>query len=80
MSQVRLQIDESLRLSPVAALRRTEPAVDVCRVGQTGMPRFGSPDPAVLGFCENVGRLFVSFDRSSMPDHVAAHLQAGRHT
>ena len=80
MSQVRLLIDESLRLSSVAALRRAEPAMDVWRVGQTGMPAFGSPDPALLAFCEREKRLLVSLDRATMPDHVAAYLAAGGST
>ena len=33
MSQVRYLIDESLRLSTVAAMRRIEPSLDVHRVG-----------------------------------------------
>lgn len=80
MSQVRYLIDESVRLSVVAALRRAEPAIDVWRVGQSGMPPFGSPDPDVLVFCEQQQRLLVSLDRSSMPTHVAAHQAAGGHT
>ena len=35
MSQVRFLIDESLRLSVVAALRLVEPAIDVHRVGHS---------------------------------------------
>jgi hypothetical protein len=80
MSQVRFLVDESLRLSLVAALRRAEPALDVWRVGQTGMPVFGSPDPELLAFCEREQRLLVSLDRATMPDHVAAYLAAGGST
>ena len=72
MSQVRFLVDESLRLSLVAALRRAEPAMDVWRVGQAGMPAFGSPDPELLTFCDREKRLLVSLDRALMPDHVAA--------
>ena len=35
MSQVQYLIDESVRLSVVAALRRSEPAIDVWRVGHS---------------------------------------------
>jgi len=80
MSQVRFLVDESLRLSLVAALRRAEPAMDVWRVGQAGMPAFGSPDPELLTFCDREKRLLVSLDRASMPDHVAAQVAAGRST
>jgi hypothetical protein len=80
MSQVRNLIDESVRLSVVAALRRAEPAIDVWRVGQAGMPPFGSLDPDILAFCEQEQRMLVSLDRASMPVHVAAHHAAGGHT
>ena len=80
MSQVRYLIDESLPLSLVAAIRRAEPGIDVWRVGQRRMPAFASDDPKLLGFCEQDARMFVSLDRASMPDHVAAHMNAGRHT
>lgn len=80
MSRVRWLIDESVRLSLVAALRRVEPAMDVWRVGQTGMPAFGASDPELLNFCEHEKRILVTLDRASMPEHVAAHLAAGRRT
>ncbi len=77
MSQVRFLIDESLWLSLVAALRRAEPGLDVWRVGQTGMPAFGSPDSELLAFCQREQRLLVSLDRATMPDQVAATIAAG---
>ena len=80
MSQVCYLIDESLRLSTVAALRRIEPSLDVHRVGQAEMPPFGTPDPEILAFCDKSNRLLVTLDRASMPAHVADHLAAGGHT
>jgi hypothetical protein len=80
MSQVRYLIDESVRLSVVAALRRAEPGIDVRRIGQAGMPPFGVPDPEILAFCEQEQRALVSLDRVSMPGHVAAHCAGGSHT
>ncbi|HZU37929.1 MAG TPA: DUF5615 family PIN-like protein [Gemmataceae bacterium] len=80
MSQVRFLIDESLRLSVVAALHRIEPTLDVHRIGQPGMPAFGSSDADVLGFCEASQRMLVSLDRASMPGEIAKHQAAGRHT
>lgn len=71
MSQVRYLIDESLRLSTVAAMLRIEPALDVHRVGQAEMPPFGTPDPDILAFCEKSDRLLVTLDRASMPTHIA---------
>ena len=80
MTQVRYLIDESLRLSTVAALRRIEPAIDVYRVGHSGMPVFGTPDPAILAYCEQSHRVLVTLDRASMPVHMSEHLAIGRHT
>ena len=80
MSQVRYLIDESLRLSTVAAMRRIEPSLDVHRVGQAEMPPFGTPDPDILAFCEKSDRLLVTLDRASMPTHIAEHLAAGGYT
>lgn len=80
MSQVRYLIDESLRLSTVAAMRRIEPSLDVHRVGQAEMPRFGTPDQDILAFCEKSDRLLVTLDRASMPAHIAEHLAAGGYT
>jgi len=80
MSQARYLIDESVRLSVVAGLRRAEPAIDVWRVGQSGMPPFGALDPEILAFCEKERRMLVSLDRASIPVHAAAHHATGRHT
>lgn len=79
MSRVRFLIDESVRLSVVAALRRIEPLIDVARVGQSEVPGFGTSDADLLCFCEETHRLLVSSDRGTLPDHVADHLAAGRH-
>ena len=80
MSQVRYLIDESIRLSIVAALRRAEPSLDVLRVGQLTAPPFGSPDPDLLVVCESSERMLVSIDRASMPAHVTSHQAKGGHT
>jgi hypothetical protein len=79
MSQVRFLIDESLRLSVVAAMHRIEPAIDLHRVGQPGMPGFSSADSELLAYCESSQRMFVSLDRASMPGEIATHHAKGRH-
>jgi Domain of unknown function (DUF5615) len=80
MSRVRFLIDESVRLSVVAALRRIEPLIDVIRVGQSEGPSFGTSDAELLCYCEETRRLLVSSDRGTFPDHVADHLAVGRHS
>jgi hypothetical protein len=80
MSAVRFLIDESLPRALVTGLRRREPTLDVARVGQPRMPPHGTPDEALLQFCEAEGRMFVSCDRATIPAHLQQHLQAGGHT
>ena len=80
MSQVRFLIDESLRLSVVAALHRLEQAMDVHRIGQPGMPAFASSDSDLLSFCEISQRTLVSLDRASMPEEIATHRATGHRT
>ncbi len=80
MSQVRFLIDEDLRLSVIAALHRLEPAMDVHRIGQPGMPAFASSDSDLLTFCETSQRMLVSRDRATMPGEIAKHHAAGRRT
>jgi len=53
--------------------------VDAVRVGDPpGLP-LGSSDPEILRWCESEERILVSFDKTTMAGHIAAHLQAGRH-
>ncbi len=80
MSQVRFLIDENLRLSTVAALRRAEPSLDVHRVGQADMPRFGAADDEILRFCAASRRILVTLDRATIPTHVSDYLSGGGHT
>jgi len=80
MSHVRYLIDESLPLALVAGLRRREPAIDVWRVGQQGMPAFGADDADILVFCEKAQRMLVSLDRATLPGHAGEHVDAGHHT
>lgn len=53
--------------------------LDVVRVGDPpDLPR-GSLDPALLLWAEREGRILVSLDKSTLPTHLASHLQSGRH-
>lgn len=62
-----------------AALTREKPELAVLRVGDRGAPPRGTPDPALLRWCEREGFVLVSNDRRTLPGHLAAHLAAGRH-
>jgi len=80
MSQVCFLVDESVRLSVVAAMHRIEPAIDVHRVGQPAMPAFSCADSDLLLFCETSQRMLVSLDKASMPGEIAKHHAKSRHT
>jgi hypothetical protein len=54
--------------------------LDVLRVGDSPDLSLGSTDPDILVWCEREQRILVTFDKTSMAGHLAAHLQAGRHS
>jgi hypothetical protein len=76
--------DENLR-GPYwhAALRhgvRTGYPIDATRVRDpAGLP-LGTDDPSILLWAERESRILVSFDRATLPVHLAAHLAAGHHS
>ena len=77
MKQVLFLFDEHVGRVFQRALRRHAPSADTLRIGQPGAPSLGTGDPEVLLWCENNKRLFVSFDRSTLPTHFAEYLAAG---
>ena len=54
--------------------------VNVIRVGDPQDLPLGSNDPDLLDWCEREDRILVSFDKTTLAGHLAAHLQAGRHS
>ena len=55
-------------------------AIDAVRVGDPpDLPR-GTLDPQILLWAEREGRILVSFDKKTLPTHLADHLQAGHHS
>jgi predicted nuclease of predicted toxin-antitoxin system len=53
--------------------------VDVVRVGDMPDLPLGASDPEILDWCERENRILVTFDKSTLAEHLAAHLNAGRH-
>src|SRR5438034_618543 len=80
MTPLRFLADECVSRDLIRHLREIEPAMDILVVGEPGAPPKGTTDPALLIFAEVNGRALISNDRGSLPDHLAAHFQAGRHT
>jgi hypothetical protein len=80
MSTVRFLCDENVPDRLAESLLRQEPAIDILIVGQEGAPPKGTRDPDLLLAAEDAERLLLTFDRRTMPQHVANHLAAGHHT
>jgi len=51
--------------------------LDALRVGDMPDLPPGTDDAALLLWAEGAGRILVSLDRSTLPRHLAEHLQAG---
>jgi hypothetical protein len=54
--------------------------LDSVRVGDPPDLPLGTLDPDVLIWTEREGRVLISRDQRSLPQHLAAHLRGGRHS
>ena len=79
MSRIRYLLDENVAPLFRIELVRREPAVVVWKIGDPGLPPRGTLDPEILRWCEEQDFLLVTNNRKSMPEHLAAHLETGRH-
>jgi hypothetical protein len=59
---------------------RHELKVNVVRLGDSADLPLGLDDRAMLEWAEREGRILVSLDGSTLPNHLAAHLAAGHHS
>ena len=71
--KVRFQADADLHQMIVTALVRREPGVDFQTATAAGLG--GLLDPQVLARAATEGRVLVSHDQSTMPQHFAAFIQ-----
>lgn len=76
---IRFLLDENLDPRLRIVLLRLDPAVDVLRVGDPGVPPLGTLDPELLRFLDVAQRLLVTGNRVSMPAHLQAHWSVGGH-
>ena len=53
--------------------------VDAVRVSDADDLLLGMTDPEILFWTEREDRILVSFDKATLAEHLAAHLNAGRH-
>lgn len=61
---------------------RVQPAyaMNALQVGDGAAPPKGTTDSELLVWCQENNRLLVTWDKRSMPGHLADHLASGRHS
>ena len=74
-ARIRFLADEDFNQAIVAGLRHREPRLDMLTISELGMK--GTPDPQVLAFAAEQGRMVVSHDVTTMPVHFAVHIAGG---
>jgi hypothetical protein len=72
-------LDEHVNHAVQRQLRRLDARIDVLAIGDSGAPPPGTSDPDILGWQEEHGYILVTENRSTIPEHLAAHFTAGRH-
>ena len=72
---LRLLSDEDFNGKLFDALLRRRPSLDIVRVQDAGLRQ--QPDPVVLAWAAANGRIVLSQDKTTMPSHVRARLEAG---
>ena len=73
----RFLLDENVGLVIQRQLRRREPTMTILAVGDPGTPPLHARDPDILRWVEAHQYILVTWDRSTMPNHVADHYNAG---
>ena len=79
MSAIRYLLDENVDHALRRRLLGLAPQMEILCIGEPGAPDLGTPDPEILSWLERTGYILVTNNRRTMPGHVRAHLQAGRH-
>ncbi len=78
--KIRFQADNDLDHRIIAATRRLDPAIDFQTATALGL-HTGVPDDQVLALAAQQGRILVTHDRKTMPDHfelfVVSHTSPG---
>lgn len=78
--KIRFQADNDLDQRIVVGTRRLDPAIDFQSAPALGL-HLGVPDEQVLTLAAHQGRILVTHDRKTMPDHferfIATHTSPG---
>ena len=78
-SRIRFLIDEDTSHIIRDGLQQRQPEIEIRVVGGEGAPPIGAKDEEILEFLEREAYVLVSSNRSTMPVHLQAGLQKGRH-
>ncbi len=74
--KLRLQADADLNQRIIAGVWRLEPAIDFQTATQAALE--GRTDPEVLEYCAGQGRILVTHDQRTMPQHFAARIASSQ--
>lgn len=77
--RMRFLIDENLSPDLVDAIHHLEPQIDVKYVRGPDAPAEGTPDPAILEFCEREQRALITNNRKTMSGHERDHFALSGH-
>lgn len=72
-------LDENIPFLIRTQLLAHNPLLRVYRVGDGTAPPTGTLDPDILYWIEDHDCLLVTYNRKSMPNHLADHLAQGHH-
>jgi hypothetical protein len=79
MSTICLLLDEHVPRLIRARLEQIAPEMRVYAIGDGFAPANGTLDPDILVWIEAHGCMLITNNRASMPVHLQAHLDEGRH-
>ncbi|MCP4148965.1 MAG: hypothetical protein GY757_14555 [bacterium] len=79
MSDIRFLFDENVNPILRQELLISEPKIIAWKIGDPGAPPLGTKDPEILCWCEKNAFILLTYNRKSMPQHILAHLQQGKH-
>lgn len=79
MNEIRYLLDENVAPVFRTELLKLEPGIVAWKVGDPGAPPRGTDDPTILRWCEENFFILITNNRKTIPKHLAAHLDEGRH-
>jgi hypothetical protein len=79
MSAIKYLFDENVDDALRKGLLLHWPDIVAWKVGDVGAPKRGTPDPAILLWCEKHSFSLITNNRTSMPVHLKDHLAASHH-